>query len=100
MPSKGEQALVYRVCPECGQGFMGIYADRLCPRCRHKSLEKGKMLQFRSGGIGYSYKNGIVALKNCQSRPKPSTLLFSGLGVIGLVRFGKIAGKKSQTGLE
>jgi len=58
MPSKEEQALVYRVCPECGQGFMGIYADKLCPRRRHKFLEKGKILQFRSRIIGYSYING------------------------------------------
>jgi DNA-directed RNA polymerase subunit RPC12/RpoP len=51
MPSKEEQALVYRVCPECGQGFTGLYADRLCPRCRHKFLEKDKMLQLRGGII-------------------------------------------------
>jgi rubredoxin len=63
MPSKEEQGQVYRVCPECGQGFMGIYADRLCPRCRHKSVEKDKMLQFRSGIIGYSYKKGLSLLK-------------------------------------
>ena len=52
MLSKEEQGLVYRACPECGQGFMGIYADRLCPRCRHKFLEKDKMLQLRSGKCG------------------------------------------------
>ena len=58
MPSKKEKGLVYivyRVCPECGQGFMGLYADRLCPMCRHKILGKDKMLELRSGIIGDYY---------------------------------------------
>jgi DNA-directed RNA polymerase subunit RPC12/RpoP len=57
MPWKGNQDLVYRVCPECGQGFMGIYVDRLCPRCRHRFLEKDKMLQLQSSIIGDSCVN-------------------------------------------
>lgn len=55
MPSKAEQGPVYRVCPECGQGFLGLYADRLCPKCRHKFSEMDKILQLRSGIIGRSY---------------------------------------------
>jgi hypothetical protein len=57
MPSKEEQGLIYRVCPECAQGFMGLYADRLCPRCRFKFFEKDKMLQLWSGIFECSYIN-------------------------------------------
>jgi hypothetical protein len=57
MISKEEQGLTYRVCPECAQGFLGLYAERLCPRCRYKFLEKDKMPQLRSGIIGCSYIN-------------------------------------------
>ena len=51
MPYKEGENLVYRVCPECGQGFMGLYVDRLCPRCRHKCIEKDKVLQMLGGRI-------------------------------------------------
>jgi uncharacterized OB-fold protein len=59
MPSKEEQGLVYRVCPECGRGFMGLYTDRLCSRCRHKFSEKAKMLQLRGAIIGFSYMDEL-----------------------------------------
>jgi ribosomal protein S27AE len=57
MPYKEKQDLVYRVCPECGQGFMGLYVDRLCPKCRYKFLEKDKMLHWPSNIIGDSSVN-------------------------------------------
>jgi ribosomal protein S27AE len=57
MPWKEEHDLVYRVCPECGQVFMGLYVDRLCPKCRHKFLEKDKMLQLQNSIIGDSCVN-------------------------------------------
>ena len=61
MSLKVGQGSVYRVCPECGQGFLGFYADRLCPRCKHKFSEKGKMLQLRSDMIGCSHTGEWLA---------------------------------------
>jgi hypothetical protein len=60
MAFKVEQGSVYRVCPECGQGFLGFYADRLCPRCKHKCSEKDKMLQLRSDIIECSHMGELL----------------------------------------
>lgn len=57
MPWKEEHDLVYKVCPECSQVFMGPYVDRLCPKCRYKLLEKDKMLHWPSNIIGDSCVN-------------------------------------------
>jgi pyruvate/2-oxoacid:ferredoxin oxidoreductase beta subunit len=48
---KEEQILVHRVCPGCGQGFIGRYVERLCPKCRHKFLENDEMRQLQNAII-------------------------------------------------
>ncbi len=48
MPSQREQAFLYRICPECGQGFMGVYVDRLCPKCSHRFFEKDSTFPGRN----------------------------------------------------
>lgn len=55
-----EEGPKIRVCNECGQGYMGFYVDRLCPRCRHKFLEKDEVLQLQSNISGDSYVDSFT----------------------------------------